>query len=93
MKKIIIFASFILIAIGNVSFAQEAGKETTTRKEGFFHRVFHSETKPRAQMQHFDKTAKDPNLKHNGTSYWNSRRKTNKQDKSGKEGPVAGKKP
>lgn len=44
----------------------QSGKE---KEGGFFSRMFHKEQKPRAQMQHFDKPAKDPKMKHNGTSY------------------------
>ena len=77
MKKLIVFALF-LIGLGTTSFAQEAGKEITPKKEGFFHRIFHRSNKPRAQMHHFDAPKADPNMKHNGTSYWNRRRKESK---------------
>ncbi len=77
MKKLIVFAVF-LIGICTSSFGQEAGKETTAKKEGFFHRIFHRDNKPRAQMHHFDRAKKDPNMKHNGTAFWNKRRKASK---------------
>jgi hypothetical protein len=83
MKKIIIFTLF-LIGISAASFAQEAGKEQVApKKEGFFHKLFHRDNKPRAQMHHFESAKRDPNLKHNGTAFWNRRRNKNKNKVDG----------
>ena len=74
MKKIFILALFF-IGLSATSKAQ-IGKESSGRKTGFFHRIFHPrENKPRAQMHHFDRPKRDPNIKHNGTAYWRQRRK------------------
>ncbi len=82
MKKLIAFTIF-LIGISAASMAQEAGKEQTAKKEGFFHKMFHRDNKPRAQMHHFDSAKKDPNMKHNGTAFWNRRRNKNKNKVDG----------
>jgi hypothetical protein len=68
MKKM--FALFLFVCgISTVSHAQSAGKGGSEKSGGLFSRMFHKEQKPHAQMQHFDKTTRDPKLKHNGTSY------------------------
>ena len=82
MKKIIVIALFF-IGLATTASAQEAGKETKAKKEGFFHRIFHRDNKPRQQMHHFSSPKKDPNMKHNGTSFWNKRRKENKNKVDG----------
>ncbi len=82
MKKVIVLTLFF-IGISSISLAQEVGKETTAKKEGFFHRIFHRDNKPRAQMHHFEAAKKDPNMKHNGTDFWNRRRKENKNKVDG----------
>lgn len=66
MKKFFVLFLFI-IGVSTASYSQSAGKGSG-EKSG-------SKVKSRKQMQHFDKQKKDPNMKHNGTSYKNGRRK------------------
>jgi hypothetical protein len=74
MKKIFLLTLFFA-GLSSVSFAQSAGKGGGEKSGGFFHRLFHKEQSPHAQMRHFDKQKKDPNIKYNGTS-WNRTRKS-----------------
>jgi len=64
MKKMLL----LLLFVGGISTMgySQSGKE---KEGGFFSRVFKREQKPHGQMRHFDKTPKDPKMKHNGTSY------------------------
>lgn len=73
MKKFLLLATFIA-GFTSLSYSQSAGKGGSEKSGGFFHRLFHKEQKPHAQMQHFDKQKKDPNRKHNGTSYRRNRK-------------------
>jgi hypothetical protein len=68
MKKILLLTLFFA-GLSSVSFAQSAGKGSSEKSGGFFHRLFHKEQSPHAQMRHFDKQKKDPKMRHNGTSY------------------------
>lgn len=65
MKKFIALFS-IIIGVSATSLAQSAGKGSGERSGG--------KRKPRKQMQHFDQQKKDPNIKHNGTSYRRNRK-------------------
>jgi hypothetical protein len=75
MKKIFLL-TILFACLSSVSFAQSAGKGGGEKSGGFFHRLFHKEQSPHAQMKHFDKQKKDPNIKNNGTS-WRKNRKNN----------------
>jgi hypothetical protein len=82
MKKL--FLLFLLIAsVSLSSFAQSAGKGSGERSEGT--------RKPRKQMRHFEKRKKDPNMKHNGTSYRKNRRSKYKVDGDGFSSGSSGK--
>lgn len=75
MKKI--FLLFLLIfAFSAPSFSQSAGKGSGEKSED-------GKRKPRKQMQHFEKRKKDPNMKHNGTSYKRNRKSKHKVDGDG----------
>lgn len=58
-KFLVLFA--LIFGLSATSFAQSAGRGSGEKNGG--------KRKPRKQMQHFDKQKKDPNIKHNGTSY------------------------
>lgn len=82
MRKIFLLI-LLFTGISTLSYSQSAGKGSSEKSGGFFHRLFHKEQAPHAQMRHFDKRKKDPNMKHNGTS-WNRHRKSkNKVDGDG----------
>jgi hypothetical protein len=60
MKKILfLFLVFMGLSVGGYS--QAAGKGSAEKSS--------SSKKARSQMKHFGKRKKDPNMKHNGTSY------------------------
>lgn len=80
MKKLFLLFLFCF-GISTFSFSQATGKGSE-KSGGFFSRLFHKEQKPHGQMRHFDKRRKDPNIKHNGTSYNKSDSK-NKVDGDG----------
>jgi hypothetical protein len=73
MKKIFLLTLFFT-GLSTLSFAQSAGKGSSEKSGGFFHRLFHKEQAPHAQMRHFEKKKKDPNIKNNGTSYRRNRK-------------------
>jgi hypothetical protein len=73
MKKFLLL-TFFVAGFSSLSYSQSAGKGSSEKSGGFFHRLFHKEQKPHAQMQHFDKAAKDPKRKHNGTAYRRNRK-------------------
>lgn len=73
MKKIFLL-TLLFTGLSTFSFAQSAGKGSTEKSGGFFHRLFHKEQAPHAQMRHFDKQKKDPNIKNNGTSWYRKRK-------------------
>jgi hypothetical protein len=77
MKKIL-FLFFIVIGTSSVSHAQSAGKGSNDRSS--------SKRKPHSQMSHFDKQRKDPNIKHNGTSYNRNSKSSYKVDGNGFSG-------
>jgi hypothetical protein len=64
MKRLLLVL-FLVVGAANIASAQ-GGKE---KEGGLFKRLFKKEQKPRGQMKHFEKQKKDPNIKHNGTSY------------------------
>jgi hypothetical protein len=69
MKKNLLLVLFT-VGISSLSFSQSAGKGGSEKSGGgFFHRLFHKEQSPHAQMKHFEKQKKDPKMKNNGTSY------------------------
>lgn len=74
MKKLFVLFLFI-IGVTTASFSQSAGKGSG-EKSG-------SKRKARKQMQHFEKQKKDPNLKHNGTSYNSGNKGKHKVDGDG----------
>ena len=74
MKKVLVLFLFI-ISVSATSFAQSAGKGSGERSG--------SKRKARKQMQHFDQQKKDPNMKHNGTSYRRNRKSDYKVDGDG----------
>ena len=77
MKKSLLLIIFFA-GVSTASFSQ-IGQEQTSKKEGFFHRIFHhNDNKPRKQMHHFDAPKPDPNMKHNGTAFWRRKRKDSK---------------
>ena len=78
MKKIFVLIVFI-IGIASSSFSQSAGKGNAERSN--------SKRKPRGQMFHFEKRKKDPNLKHNGTSFRRNRKNRYKVDGDGFSAP------
>lgn len=93
MKKLLLI-SLLFIGFSTVSYSQSAGKGSSEKSGGFFSRIFKKEQKPHGQMKHFDKKKKDPNMKHNGTSY-NRRKKQKSQynvDGDGFGTPSQGKK-
>ena len=65
MKKVILLF-LIFIGISTASIAQSAGKGSAESSSG--------KRKSRSQMFHFDRKKKDPNIKHNGTSYRKSQK-------------------
>lgn len=73
MKKIFLL-TLIFTGLSTISFAQSAGKGSSEKSGGFFHRLFHKEQAPHGQMRHFEKRKKDPNIKSNGTSYRRNRK-------------------
>jgi hypothetical protein len=74
MKKYLLL--FLLaLGVSVSSFAQSAGKGSGERSG--------SKRKARKQMQHFDKQKKDPNIKHNGTSYRRNRKSKYRVDGDG----------
>jgi hypothetical protein len=75
MKRIFLLTLFFT-ALSTISLAQSAGKGSSEKSGGFFHRLFHKEQAPHAQMRHFDKRKKDPNIKYNGSSWWRKNRKS-----------------
>jgi hypothetical protein len=79
MKKLLLL--LFLGTISTVGFSQSAGKGGSEKSGGLFSRMFKKEQKPHAQQRHFDKPKKDPNMKHNGTSYGNKSK--NKVDGDG----------
>lgn len=82
MKKAFLLTLFF-IGISTLSFSQSAGKGSSEKSGGFFHRLFHKDQSPHAQMRHFDKQKKDPNIKNNGTSYRRNRKSKYKVDGDG----------
>jgi hypothetical protein len=90
MKKIFLLTLFAA-ALSSFSFAQSAGKGGGEKSGGFFQRLFRKEQSPHAQMKHFDKQKKDPNMKNNGTSYRRNRKSKYKVDGDGFGTPSQGK--
>jgi hypothetical protein len=90
MKKIFLLTLFFA-GLSSVSFAQSANKGGGEKSGGFFHRLFHKEQSPHAQMRHFDKQKKDPNIKNNGTSWNRTRKSKYKVDGDGFGTPSQGK--
>lgn len=82
MKRILLLTIFFT-GLSTFSFSQSAGKGSSEKSGGFFHRLFHKEQAPHAQMRHFDKKKKDPNIKSNGTSWWRNRRSKSKYNVDG----------
>lgn len=78
MKRILLVL-FLFVGASHIASAQ-GGKE---KEGGLFKRLFKKEQKPRGQMQHFDKQKKDPNIKHNGTSYRRNKKSRYKVDGDG----------
>jgi Ni/Co efflux regulator RcnB len=74
MKKYLLL--FLLaFGISASSMAQSAGKGSGERSG--------SKRKARKQMQHFEKQKKDPNIKHNGTSYRRNKKSKYRVDGDG----------
>lgn len=65
MRKFVVMI-LLLLGVSATGLAQSAGKGSSERNGG--------KRKPRKQMQHFEKQKKDPNMKHNGTSYRRNRK-------------------
>jgi hypothetical protein len=82
MKRIVLLTLFFT-GLSTISFAQSAGKGSSEKSGGFFHRLFHKEQAPHAQMRHFEKKKKDPNIKNNGTSYVRRQRRKSKHNVDG----------
>ncbi|MDF2437901.1 MAG: hypothetical protein K0Q95_2277 [Bacteroidota bacterium] len=91
MKKILLLTVFFA-GLSSISFAQSAGKGSSEKSGGFFHRLFHKEQSPHAQMRHFDKQKKDPKMRHNGTSYRKNSKSGYKVDGDGFSNSSQGKK-
>jgi hypothetical protein len=70
MKKILLVV-LLFIGISTLSYSQSAGKGSAESSGS-------SRRKIRKQKSHFDQKKKDPNMKHNGTSYNTRRRKSQK---------------
>lgn len=75
MKKIVLML-LLIFGVSVTSFSQAAGKGSGERSED-------GKRKPRKQMKHFEKRKKDPNMKHNGTSYRRNRKSKHKVDGDG----------
>jgi hypothetical protein len=75
MKKVVVLFLF-MIGVAVTSFGQSAGGGGAEKNGD-------SKRKPRKQMQHFEKRKKDPNMKHNGTSYKRDRKSKQKVDGDG----------
>lgn len=73
MKKNILLVLFIA-GISTLSYSQSAGRGGSEKSGSFFSRVFSGGKKPRAQMNHFGKQKRDPNIQNNGTSYRSNRK-------------------
>jgi hypothetical protein len=73
MKRLLLLTLFFA-GLSGVTFGQSAGKGSSEKSGGFFSRLFKKEQKPHAQMRHFDKKKKDPNMKNNGTTYRKNRK-------------------
>jgi hypothetical protein len=82
MKKILLLTLFT-VGLSSISFSQSAGKGGSEKSGGFFHRLFHKDQSPHAQMRHFDRQKKDPNIKNNGTSYRRNRKSNYNVDGDG----------
>ncbi|MEO6902405.1 MAG: hypothetical protein ABI315_04535 [Bacteroidia bacterium] len=78
MKKILLLV-LLFIGISTLSYSQSAGKGSAESSSGS------SRRKIRRQKSHFDQKKKDPNMKHNGTSFntRNRRSQKNKVDADG----------
>jgi Ni/Co efflux regulator RcnB len=74
MKKLFILF-LLMFSVSATTFAQRAGKGSGERSG--------SKRKARKQMQHFDQQKKDPNIKHNGTSYRRNRKSKYRVDGDG----------
>jgi hypothetical protein len=83
MKKIL-FLFLIFVGLTSVGYAQAAGKGAAEKSS--------SSKKAHAQMRHFDKRKKDPNMKHNGTSYRRNRKSEYNVDGDGFGTATQGKK-
>ncbi|MGZ4053578.1 MAG: hypothetical protein ACXVPU_05350 [Bacteroidia bacterium] len=75
MKKNL-FLFLLFIGLSTAGFSQAAGKGSGEKSGS-------SKRKAHAQMRHFDKAPKDPNMKHNGTSYRRRQKSNVKVDGDG----------
>lgn len=82
MKRILLLI-ILFTGLSTISYSQSAGKGSSEKSGGFFKRLFNKEQKPHAQMRHFDRKKKDPNIKNNGTSWYRKRKSKNKVDGDG----------
>lgn len=90
MKKIFLL-TLLIAGLSSASLAQSAGKGGGEKSGGFFKRLFKKEQSPHAQMRHFDRPKKDPNMKYNGTSWRKNRKSKYKVDGDGFGTPSQGK--
>ena len=79
MKKLL---TIIFISVSTICFAQFTGRNSEKSSGRFLH-IFHRSQKPHAQMSHFGRQRKDPNIKDNGTMYIRSRKSKLTVDGSG----------
>ena len=75
MRKAL-FLLLVFVGISSASYSQAAGKGSSEKSGS-------SKRKAHAQMKHFDKTPKDPKMKHNGTSYKRKQQNSTKVDGDG----------